>query len=389
MSYYTILHKINGDLYIYDNSLITIIPLLNSEKIDNIACGEKYIIIRKDGNLFVLGINEFGQLGLGDTIDRYKLTLLPLSCLNQNNILIACGVSHTLIYIDNILLAFGLNEFGQLGLDIKDNFISIPTPINNCNDVKLLACGGYHSLIYKNNGDLLVFGSNYFGQLGISYNNKDIFKPTLLLNDKDIKSIHCGQHHSIICKNNNDLLVFGCNYNGQLGLGDNKDRSSPSLLHLNNKNIKIISCGNHHTMIYTNNGDLLGFGHNTNKQLILNNYTYIYMNKPTLLMNDKNIKTIHCGSDYSIIYKNDGSLLYFGFFNYDYNNGKILLNDPSIIRFNNQVIPFEWSPVNHKYFSNKFHLQTLILYKCLNRIQSSKSIKIPKFVIYEIIKFLI
>ena len=35
--------------------------------------------------------------------------------------------------------------------------------------------------------------------------------PTLLMNDKSIKNIICGEFHTIIYKDNGDVLVFGCN----------------------------------------------------------------------------------------------------------------------------------------------------------------------------------
>ena len=42
--------------------------------------------------------------------------------------------------------------------------------------------------------------------------------PTLLMNDKNIRNIICGEYHTMIYKDNGDLLVFGRNYYGQLGL---------------------------------------------------------------------------------------------------------------------------------------------------------------------------
>ena len=51
-----------------------------------------------------------------------------------------------------------------------------------------------YTIIYENNGDILVFGHNYYGQLGLGHNN-NINVPTLLMNDKSIKNIICGRHH--------------------------------------------------------------------------------------------------------------------------------------------------------------------------------------------------
>ena len=107
-------------------------------------------------------------------------------------------------------------------------------------------------------GNLLVFGNNKYGQLGLG-DNINRYTPTLLTKDRDIKMIHCGGYHSIIHKINGDLLVFGLNKYGQLGLGNNKNKHVPTLL-MNDKNIKNICCFRYHTMIYRNNGDLLFFG---------------------------------------------------------------------------------------------------------------------------------
>ena len=42
-----------------------------------------------------------------------------------------------------------------------------------------------YTIIYKNNGDILVFGRNHESQLGLGHNN-DIIVPTLLINDTTI-----------------------------------------------------------------------------------------------------------------------------------------------------------------------------------------------------------
>ena len=46
----------------------------------------------------------------------------------------------------------------------------------------------------KDNGDVLVFGDNECGQLGLG-NDKDINTPTLLINDKNIRNIICEEYH--------------------------------------------------------------------------------------------------------------------------------------------------------------------------------------------------
>ena len=77
---------------------------------------------------------------------------------------------------------------GQLGLGHNDN-INVPTLLMNDKTIKNIICGTYHTIIYKDNGDILVFGDNDEGQLGLDhYENINI--PTLLTNNLYIKSIN-------------------------------------------------------------------------------------------------------------------------------------------------------------------------------------------------------
>ena len=380
-------------------------------------------IYKKNGDLLVFGDNEHGQLGLDDLKNRNTLTLL----MNNINIkLIYHKYFHTIIYKSNDnLLVFGYNIYGQLNLksepmiykynhmniDMNDdlfifksnrilqfdldkttnnmdnlNIKTLPILMND-KDIKIIFCGYHHSMIYKNDGDLLVFTTKEY---------KD--KPILLMNNKQINMICCGKNHFLIYQNNGDLLVFGQNIFGQLGLGDDQNRYKLTLL-MTNENIKFIHCGDYHSILYMNNEDLLVFGLNDFGQLGLGDDKDRWI--PTLLMNDKEIKMISCGSRHSLIYKNNGDLFVFGN-NYQgqlgliqnenkifvINRPTLLMNDPSIIKINNSSVLLEWSPINHKYFSNIFKMEILTLYKCLKHIQNIHGLKVPKFVIYEIIKII-
>ena len=78
------------------------------------------------------------------------------------------------------------------------------------------------------------------------------------MTDPEIKQIICGYYHTMIWRSNGDVLVFGYNGSGQLGLGDYRNRNKPELL-ITDPEIKRIICGGWYTMIYRNNGDVLVF----------------------------------------------------------------------------------------------------------------------------------
>ena len=97
-----------------------------------------------------------------------------------------------------------------------------------------------HNFIYDGS-QLLAFGDNHYGQLGLG-DNKNRNLPTLVMTDTTIREIVCGSDHTFILKESGELFAFGYNYYGQLGLGDNENRKIPTLL-MQDKTIRQIICG--------------------------------------------------------------------------------------------------------------------------------------------------
>jgi hypothetical protein len=52
----------------------------------------------------------------------------------------------------------------------------------------------------------------------------------------------------------------------------------------------------------------------------------------------------------------------------------------------NKRTPIEWTKDNHKHFPKQFKIQIETFLNCLKRNQQKTGIKIPKFVLFEIIK---
>ena len=87
------------------------------------------------------------------------------------------------------------------------------------------------------------------GQLGLGTNNRKVL-PTLVpfsINER-IKTVKCGNNHTAIITENDQLYTFGLNDWGQLGLGNIKNKSLPTLVPLN-KPVWTVSCGVGHTAI--------------------------------------------------------------------------------------------------------------------------------------------
>ena len=88
-----------------------------------------------------------------------------------------------------------------------------------------IKCGGEHSLFLSSNNNLYVCGHGYLGQLGLG-NNKNISTPIIVksLTNKKIIEIAAGWSHSLVLTSEKNIYSTGCNKYGELGIGTNNSK---------------------------------------------------------------------------------------------------------------------------------------------------------------------
>ncbi len=126
------------------------------------------------------------------------------------------------ITTDGDVYVWGPNDHGQLGLGDETqrrSAIKVPFPA----DVKISAVdfGGAHMLALATDGRVFSCGNNQNGQLGLG-DEKPRLKPTLIEALKDVKIIQvaAGQNtHSLFLAENGTLYVSGSNKSKEIGLG--------------------------------------------------------------------------------------------------------------------------------------------------------------------------
>jgi regulator of chromosome condensation len=226
----------------------------NKMVITGIACGGHHMLVTAQGpgesasKLYSCGLNNYGQLGLGDvndassevSADRHELTLVSINvvvCLvyamsrdthlkcslsnacvvslsitmqvkaleHENIVKVAAGehFSMALNSDGTVLYSFGRADYGSLGIDTRKpgeksiptgSSILVPTPVKFPGTERVIlsdiACGDRHSLALTTENELYTCG---FGTTGITghktADDEDIFVPTKL----DLKK-HLGQN---------------------------------------------------------------------------------------------------------------------------------------------------------------------------------------------------
>jgi len=129
------------------------------------------LVVLKNGQLWACGHNGHGQLGLGDIENRQRF--VRIKGLPSPVIKLATGHYHSLVLLKNgDLWVCGLNNSGQLGLgdtQKRQRFKRIkglPSPV-----IKF-AAGSNHSLVLLKSGELWACGANTWGQLGLGSKSK-------------------------------------------------------------------------------------------------------------------------------------------------------------------------------------------------------------------------
>jgi len=201
-------------------------------------------IAQADGAVYCWGSNSFGQLGLGDGINRGGNTGDMGTALNavelgsgRTAVQIVAGTYHSCALLDSgFVKCWGRNASGQLGQgDLEDrgddsNELGDQLPAVQLGSVNLsvtqLAAGDAHTCALLENGGVKCWGSNNFGQLGLgdTLNRGDepgemgFDLPLVDLgNSRTAVRIAAGSTHSCALLNSGDVKCWGGNDAGQLG----------------------------------------------------------------------------------------------------------------------------------------------------------------------------
>jgi alpha-tubulin suppressor-like RCC1 family protein len=129
--------------------------------------GEHNLFLKSDGSLWAMGYNFYGQLGDGTygSPSYGYATNRPEQIVASNVTVIAAGDYHSLfLKNDGSLWVMGDNEYGQLG-DGTTNNVNRPEQIV-ASGVTAIAAGAGHSLFLKSDGSLWAMGYNGDGELG-------------------------------------------------------------------------------------------------------------------------------------------------------------------------------------------------------------------------------
>ncbi|KAL2643805.1 hypothetical protein R1flu_011392 [Riccia fluitans] len=125
------------------------ISALGGVKITGVAAGLWHTVFTSEtGDVYACGGNQFGQLGTGGDQAEMLPTLVDAPVLeNEKCVYVSCGARHSAVMTESgKIFCWGWNKYGQLGIgDTVDRDIPAEVTLKDCS-AKSMACGWWHTL---------------------------------------------------------------------------------------------------------------------------------------------------------------------------------------------------------------------------------------------------
>lgn len=234
--------------------------------VSSISCGSKHCLaVDRQGRCFTWGWGGDGQLGHGSCDDLPAPT--HVTHIRDTVVQVAGGSGHSVALTSNgTVFTWGMHLKGQLGreVDSHGDAALVPGVVSVPNFVCDVAAGGDSTFAYSEQFGLFAWGCNLEGQLGLG--NKDLASVAIpqqvaALANVHLLNISVANSHALFIDLQSRVWGCGSNSNGQLGYGsDTKSLLSPTLLpSLKGIDILSVACGFSCSLFLTAAGQVVLF----------------------------------------------------------------------------------------------------------------------------------
>ena len=308
--------------------------------VPNVDSGNGFTVsLKSDGSVWSWGTNNYGQLGLGNTIAYNEPQKIELTDIIKD---VAVGTNHALALTESgKVYAWGLGNYGQLGQGNGYNQLS-PVVVYNTEgkileDIVKIEAGDEVSFAINSKGEVYAWGKNYSSRaqrLNTKENVIDVTSKYILTGDGEvwdiagenklvivgkISEIDEGTDHTVLLAENGLAYAVGDNTYGQLGNGNNVSSIDAAVAIRKNESdlftgIKQIKAGDKTTVIVSNEGKVYACGMNDCYELGTDDKDILDINIPRQIENfDDNI-LVAIGTNHVTAVKSNGTV-------YDWGNG--------------------------------------------------------------------
>jgi alpha-tubulin suppressor-like RCC1 family protein len=264
------------------------------------ATNQHTCALLRNGLLKCWGSNQWGELGLGDVMERgsgpgQMGDHLPIVDLGTGRTIkmLSAGYQHSCAILDDrSLKCWGENIYGELGQydhehrgdDPNEMGDNLP-PVVLQGVAKFVAAGRYETCVVLEGGALKCLGAKDHGKLGLGMTHDhghhaeapgEILPAVNLGSGRTATLVATGGDHTCAVLDNGSLKCWGSNASGELGLGDSLDRgldlavmgdNLPAVNLGTSRTAKLVVTGELHTCALLDDASVKCWGDNSWGQL--------------------------------------------------------------------------------------------------------------------------
>jgi alpha-tubulin suppressor-like RCC1 family protein len=209
------------------------------------------------------GRNDFGQLGVGSTVDSsVPVAVAGLSGVTQ----IAVGGAHACALLgDGTVSCWGHNVAGQLGDGSYLNR-TVPVAVSGITNATAIGAGSQHTCALLATGAVQCWGSNLNDAIGVPSLGTGATNVPVTVDglSSGVSRVSVGQaYNCVIMTGSRELRCWGSNTYGNLGVGDTTNRTTPTAVVDMASDVQSVSAGGWVTCAVMNTGNqgrCWGFG---------------------------------------------------------------------------------------------------------------------------------
>ena len=215
------------------------------------------------------------------------------------------------LFRDGNLFTWGRGDSGQLGTNAATNKSTPVTTFAGGTNWKQVSSGRQTSAAIKSDGTLWIWGYGLNGQLGINQYTNISTPVTTFAGGTNWKQVSAGAFHSAAIKTDGTLWTWGNGQYGQLGNNDTTQRITPVTTSAGGTNWKQVSAGEFFTAAIKTDGTLWTWGRGSHGRLG-NNDTTLRNTPVTTFVGGTNWKQVSSGGYFCAAIKTDGTLWTWG-----------------------------------------------------------------------------
>ncbi|HZF53388.1 MAG TPA: MopE-related protein, partial [Polyangiaceae bacterium] len=282
---------------------------------EDVAAGLLHtLFLRPNGTVWAWGSRSNGQTGTGvsSTPQTSPIQVQGLPAIKA----IAAGGYHSLAVDENgFVYAWGQNSSGQLGLGTASStHQGTPVQVPGLSNIKAVAAGEWHSMAMDAEGDIWVWGSNTYSQIGQGGSSGGNFPtPTKLTIQDGAAGIAAGAFHCLVVSKSGAVWSWGSNTYGQIGNGLSGQYSMmkvPYNVSLGGAVAVAVEGGRSHSLALLSNGTIMAWGENNEGQLGIG--SKISKSLPQVVPGLTGIRQITAGSSFTLARNSSGAVWAWG-----------------------------------------------------------------------------